>query len=124
MDQDNPAVASQIQMPPALLQEFVENHQSFRDWCHKLLGVNIDSMFLLLRNPAISMRDRLAAMEFLAKMADLYPKTTLANGSAGGPMFSININMDKKKDLPVVERVDVEQLTQEAQEAVAEGVEA
>lgn len=105
MDLDNPAVAALVTMPPALLEEFAQNPKARKDHFTKLMLVQTDVYHMKLKDPNIPLSQRLAFMEFLAKVADVLPKPQVANGSAA-PVAVLNINFrGKKKDLPFVEVV-------------------
>jgi len=115
MDQTNPAVSKQLAMPPALLEEFVANPKAFKDYNLKLLAVHIDLMHMRMRDPAVSMATRVQFMEFLAKVADAIPKQTNVSAGAGGPTFSVNINMTQRKaDQNVIEGAVTEVTATEA----------
>lgn len=97
MDQTNPAVSKQLAMPPALLEEFASNPKAFKDYNLKLLAVHVDVMHMRMRDPAVPMSVRLQFMELLAKLGDAIPKQTNVSANAGGPSFSVNINMTQRK---------------------------
>lgn len=97
MDQTNPAVSKQIAMPPALLEEFASNPKAFKDYNLKLLAVHVDVMHMRMRDPTVPMSVRLQFMELLAKLGDAIPKQANVSANAGGPTFSVNINMTQRK---------------------------
>lgn len=106
MDLDNPAVAALVTMPPALLEELAQNPKARKDHFTKLMLVQTDVFHMRLKDPNIPLTQRLAFMEFLAKVADVLPKPQAANASAAAPVAVLNINFrGKKKDLPFVEVV-------------------
>ncbi len=104
MDSANPAVTAQTRIPPALLEAVADDPAVGRRMFRKMMMVQADKLHRLSLDPNTATSLRLQIAEWFSKNADFAPKALAANASAG-PTFSININMDKKKELPMVEVV-------------------
>lgn len=116
MDDQNPAVAAQTRIPPAMLEAVAKDPRQLTELSRKLLLVRIDKIHRLLNKPEAPASAQMQFAEFLAKVGDVIPKAS-AGGNAG-PGFYVNFIVKKPEELPKVEVVEapakVEQLTTNA----------
>ncbi len=94
MDEQNPAVARQMQIPPAMLEEVSRNPAVLENLSRKMLLVNLDKLQRMMKRDDLTVAQRLAFAQFLADLSGTKaPKGGGANGSASisGPGFSVNI---------------------------------
>lgn len=71
MDEQNPAVSRQVNIPPAFLEEVGNDPRALEAWCRKLHLVGADKIQRLMRDPAVPLSQRLAWMDHLAKYGGL-----------------------------------------------------
>jgi len=109
MNLDNPAISAQLAMPPALLEEFIQNPKAFRAHHLKMLAVHADVVHMKLKDPSVGIAQRIQFMEFLAKISDILPKAAQAANASAGPGLTVKIVFKEPPTaapLPMVEVVE------------------
>lgn len=86
-DQDNPAVASKIAVPPALLEEISEDPTAAQPVFRAMTMIQAHELFM--KREDMTTPQKMALMESLAKMGDMTPKNTAITPTGAG--FSVNI---------------------------------
>jgi hypothetical protein len=106
----NPAVTSLTNIPPAMLEDLIENPQAMNPTYRIMLASAVDATYRRIQDPSTPVGQRIQFIDQLAKLADAYPKAGIqANANAGGPALSVQIIFNKpEKAAPVIEATTVE----------------
>lgn len=115
MDTSNPAVSSQIKVSPADLQEVIENKNYLPTQAKKMLLVQIAAIHDRLRDPNVGVGPRQAFADFLAKLADAYPKASVQGVAGNGVGFSVNIVLEAPSAKPPAITAEVTDVTPKAE---------
>lgn len=98
MDEQNPAVAAQTRIPPALLEEVGNDPRELERWVRKLYLVNMDKLQRLMKAQDIPISQRMAWLEHLAKYGGL--GQAKAAPVAAGSGFSVQIVLNNQNQQP------------------------
>lgn len=104
MDQSNPAVEQQMHLSPAILAMLDEDKTILPTTARKMLFVQMSELHKRFKDVNAPIGQRQAFADFLAKIADAYPKTN-APAVAPGSGFSVNIIMGSKAEPPRVQDI-------------------
>lgn len=89
MNEQNPAVAQQLAVPPAMLEAVEKDPRVLSGVARKMLLVQMDAIHRRLRDPNAPIGQRQAFADFLAKVGDAVPKASSQGAVAAG--VSINV---------------------------------
>ena len=116
MDEQNPAVGKQVQIPPAFLEEVGQDPRALEAWCRKLYLVGVDKVHRAMRDPNIPLGQRMAWLDHLAKYGGLgqqRQQATTGQGSGFSVQIVLNNPAESAKPAPAV--IDVQATPVQAQ---------
>lgn len=86
----NPALEQHTSMPPAVIEEIAEDPKAIEKIARAMAGVNLDNLFTLMRNPNVSVTQRIEFQRLLNDMGKLAKK---AEESVGVQLPTVIINV-------------------------------
>lgn len=119
MQQDNPAVLRQTEVPPSLLEELDNDPKLLSSVAKRMLLVRMDAMYRTISTSNTSMGQQQQFIDFLAKIADAYPKANAVPVTAPGQGFSVNIIMNAPSPAGLPQTKPVVTIEAESGEAVS-----
>lgn len=89
MDEQNPAVVKQVNIPPAVLEEVGNDPRALETWCRKMYLVGADKVHRAMRDPTVPLSQRMLWLDHLAKYGGLGQARNQQVQPGSG--FSVNI---------------------------------
>ena len=114
----NPAEFQLTKIPPALLEQLVEDPRAMDPTFRIMLAINVDRAHRRAEDPNLPLSQRLQLIDTLAKLTDAYPKASVAAAGAGGPALSVQIIFNKPDPKPAAEVIEA--TTVEVKDALPE----